>query len=40
VEVALTALKEVLYREGALERVAPEVAAEAEENVEAAPPLD
>ena len=36
----LTALKEVLYTEGALERVAPEVAAEAEESVEAAPPLD
>ena len=40
VEVALTALKEVLYAEGALERLAPAVAAEAEETIEAAPPLD
>jgi uncharacterized protein YqhQ len=40
VEVALTALREVLYAEGALERLAPEVAAEAEESIEAAPPLD
>jgi uncharacterized protein YqhQ len=40
VEVALAALKEVLHREGVLERVAPQVAAQAEESVEAAPPLD
>jgi len=40
VEVALTALKEVLYTEGALERVAPAVAAQAEESIEATPPLD
>ena len=40
VEVALTALKEVLYTEGALERVAPAVAAHAEESIEATPPLD
>jgi len=40
VEVALRALKEVLYTEGALERVAPEAVAEAEESIEAAPPLD
>jgi uncharacterized protein YqhQ len=40
VEVAISALQEVLYREGVLERVAPRVAAEAEENIEAAPPLD
>jgi uncharacterized protein YqhQ len=40
VEVALRALKEVLYAEGALERESPEEAAEAEESIEAAPPLD
>jgi len=40
VEVALRALKEVLYTEGALERVAPEAVAEAEESIEASPPLD
>ncbi len=40
VEVALRALKEVLYTEGALERGAPEAVAEAEESIEAAPPLD
>jgi uncharacterized protein YqhQ len=40
VEVALTALKEVLAAEGLLERVEPEETAEAEEAVEAAPPLD
>lgn len=40
VEVALSALKAVLHREGVLERVAPEVAAQAEEGIEAAPPLD
>jgi len=40
VEVALAALKEVLHREGVLERVSPQVAAQAEESVEAAPPLD
>jgi uncharacterized protein YqhQ len=40
VEVALRALKEVLAAEGILERVEPEVTAEAEESVEAAPPLD
>jgi len=40
VEVALTALREVLYAEGALERTAPAKAAEAEESMEAAPPLD
>ena len=40
VEVAISALQEVLYREGVLERVAPKFAAEAEENIEAAPPLD
>jgi uncharacterized protein YqhQ len=40
VEVALTALRQVLYAEGALERVAPTAAAGAEESIEAAPPLD
>ena len=40
VEVALTALKEVLAAEEALEQVAPEAAEEAEEQLEAAPPLD
>jgi uncharacterized protein YqhQ len=40
VEVALRALKEVLAAEDALERVEPEETAEAEESVEAAPPLD
>ena len=40
VEVALRALKEVLYTEGALERVAPEAVAEDEESIEASPPLD
>jgi len=40
VEVALRALKEVLYAEGALERESPEKAAEAEAGIEAAPPLD
>jgi uncharacterized protein YqhQ len=40
VEVAVTALKEVLITEGAMEREAPEVVEEAEEAVEAAPPLD
>jgi len=40
VEVALRALKEVLYTEGALERVAPEAVSEAEESIQAAPPLD
>jgi uncharacterized protein YqhQ len=40
VEVALAALKEVLAAEDHLEEVAPEVAAEAEAAVEAAPPLD
>jgi uncharacterized protein YqhQ len=40
VEVALAALREVLAAEDQLERVAPEVAAEAEAAAEAAPPLD
>jgi len=40
VEVAISALHEVLYREGVLERIAPAIAAEAEESIEAAPPLD
>jgi hypothetical protein len=40
VEVAVAALKQVLRTEGAMEREAPEVAAEAEESLEAAPPLD
>jgi uncharacterized protein YqhQ len=40
VEVALRALKEVLAAEEALETIAPEETAEAEESVEAAPPLD
>jgi uncharacterized protein YqhQ len=40
VEVALRALKEVLAAEGVLERVEPAETAEAEESVEAAPPLD
>jgi uncharacterized protein YqhQ len=40
VEVAIRALKEVLITEGAMEREAPEVVAEAEESLEAAPPLD
>ena len=40
VEVAISALQEVLYREGVLERVASKVAAEAEGSTEATPPLD
>ena len=40
VEVALRALKEVLAAEEELETVAPEAAAEAEAEIEAAPPLD
>jgi hypothetical protein len=40
VEVAVTALKQVLRTEGVLEREAPEVVAKAEESLEAAPPLD
>jgi uncharacterized protein YqhQ len=40
VEVAVSALKQVLRTEGAIERVAPEVVEEAEESLEAAPPLD
>jgi hypothetical protein len=40
VEVAVAALTEVLITEGAMERVAPEVVEEAEEALEAAPPLD
>jgi uncharacterized protein YqhQ len=40
VEVALRALKEVLAEEERLERVAPEVSAEAEEALAEAPPLD
>jgi uncharacterized protein YqhQ len=40
VEVAVTALKQVLRTEGAIERVAPEEVEEAEESLEAAPPLD
>ena len=40
VEVAIRALKEVLITEGAMEREAPAVVAEAEESLEVAPPLD
>ena len=40
VEVAIRALKEVLINEGAMAREAPEMVAEAEESLEAAPPLD
>src|SRR5438093_6577011 len=40
VEVAIRALKEVLAAEEELETVAPEAAAEAEAEIEAAPPLD
>lgn len=40
VEVALRALKQVLYTEGALERVSPDAASDAEKGIEAAPPLD
>jgi uncharacterized protein YqhQ len=40
VEVAVSALKQVLRTEGAIERAAPEEAEEAEESFEAAPPLD
>lgn len=40
VEVAVSALKQVLRTEGALERLAPDDAEEAEESFEAAPPLD
>jgi uncharacterized protein YqhQ len=40
VEVAVSALKQVLRTEGAMEREAPEEVEEAEEALEAAPPLD
>jgi len=40
VEVAISALQEVLYREGVLERVASKFAVEAEGSTEARPPLD
>jgi len=40
IEIAIRALNEVLAAERSLERVAPELATEAEEAIEAAPPLD